>query len=117
MIQHYEGEVRQPGEQAHMERLIREARATPVRTVNPDDDDEMRALVAHCLVHQGRTLTLREFYATYGLSKAQARTMTKAEISAFCLQAEKNNANDPAAPSPAWETKKVPQRFTLENPE
>src|ERR1700728_1798225 len=67
----------------------------PMQTVDPEKDEEYRKLVSHCL---RRDEKLTEFAARTGLGKATilAQKMTPAQISQFCLQADKNNADDPS---------------------
>ena len=90
-------------------RAIADAKVTPIKTVDLNDDPEMLALVAHVL-KPGETLG--EFYSRTGLSKSQAALMSKAEILGFCLTVER--ADDPNAPSPAWKPKAIPSHFVLD---
>jgi hypothetical protein len=105
-----------PGEQPQrdngtVERMLADARKTPIRTVDPEADQEFRRLVAHVLKP---SQTLLEFCALTGLGHAQVRTMTPDAISRFVEQSEQNAAEDINAPSqPAWQLKKVPAHFEI----
>jgi hypothetical protein len=86
---------------------INAAKITPVKTFNINDDPELVALVAHEL---RRGETLGEFVSRTGLSKAQASQMTKSQISSFCLQADKNNAEET---NPTVTPRVIPSKFML----
>jgi hypothetical protein len=83
--------------------------ATIVRVSGIADDPEMLELVAHEL---RRDETLAEFTARTGLGKAtiKAQKMTPSQISSFCLQAEKNSAEET---NPTLAPRKVPSKFAL----
>jgi hypothetical protein len=90
--------------------MIDHARKTPIKTIDINDDKEALALLS-CAMRRGEKLS--QFYARTGLSKEQARTMTQSQILSFCLQADKNNAEDPAGPTEPWSPKAPPQHFTI----
>jgi hypothetical protein len=72
---------------------MKHARVTPVRSISIEDDQEYRTILVEADVLNGRSLG--EFCGNVGLSKAQAKCMSREQIIAFVRQAEKNLADGP----------------------
>jgi hypothetical protein len=83
------------------------AKTRPIKTIDPEADEEFRSLVKHEL---RRGESLMQFVARTGLGKATIKSlqMTASQISSFCLQAEKNAAEDF---SPAWRPRTIPSKM------
>jgi hypothetical protein len=94
-----------------LDRQMKAARKTPIKTNNLDEDDSFRSRVAHVL--RGRSL--KEFVAEIGLGPQQSLTMTPEEITNFVALAEARQHDDPYSVG-AWQrTTKMPNHFTLED--
>lgn len=100
-------------ENGRLQAMLEHARRTPVQTLDPESDDEFRALVRHVL-HPGERLM--EFQQRTGLGKGTitAQKMTREDISRFVELAGQNAKDDPAAPSATWQPKRAPAHFTLD---
>jgi hypothetical protein len=80
--------------QRQVDMIQRERAKGKLNPIDPNDDPQMLDRLNAAGVLR-RNQTLMEWYAFYGCSKPDAIRMTNSELSSFCLQIEKNRAEEP----------------------
>ena len=95
----YDGEAPTPPGtvQAWLSMIDAWARAPKARVFDLNEDHAMLAKVGHAM---RRNEKLGEFYSRTLLGRAQAMQMSRDEITSFCDQADRRNADEPGPPRP-----------------